>query len=101
MEAAAVDADDYPGVEKEAVGALKKPHVLEPGDCQKGVMGGRKLRAVYFELAMRGDRDGGGVLCTIALRTTVGRRSESESGGKTERHQNMAGSASERVFSGI
>lgn len=99
MEAAAVYADDYPGVEKEAVWALKEPHVLEPGDCQKGVMGGRKLRAVYFELAMRGDRDGGGVLCIIASRTTVGRRSESES--KTERHQNMARSAFEGVFSGI
>lgn len=38
MEAAAVDADDYPGVEKKAIGTLKEPHILEPGDCQKGVM---------------------------------------------------------------
>lgn len=37
MEAAAVDADDYPGIEKEGVRAFKEPHVLEPGDCQKGV----------------------------------------------------------------
>lgn len=37
MEAAAVDADDYPGIEEEGVRAFKKPHVLESGDCQEGV----------------------------------------------------------------
>lgn len=36
VEAAAVNADDYPGVEKEAIGALKEPHVLKPGGLSDG-----------------------------------------------------------------
>lgn len=40
METAAVDADDYPGIEKEGVRALKEPHVLEPGGLSDGRGGG-------------------------------------------------------------
>lgn len=58
MEAATIDADNYPGVEEEVVGELKEPYVLESGGAsEEGKM--RQGGEVYFELAMRGDKDGG------------------------------------------